>query len=143
MAISKQRSIRILVANHPKLMREAVVAAFASQPDIEIVGEVSDNAQIEDRVNQTTPDLLITTLDESGERPGICDAVLNMHPRMGIIGVSSSKNYIVCYKAILHIKSKSIESSEKSMLVAARNMVAGTLDFSEGTRTLHDKEGQS
>lgn len=119
-----------------------MLAAFTGQPDIEIVGEVSDNAKIEDRVNETLPDLLITTLDESGEPPAICDAVLNMHPRVGIIAVSSSKNYIACYRAILQVKSKNIESSEKSMLIAARDMVAGTLDFGEGIRVIQRKGRQ-
>lgn len=138
-----QRSIRILVANHPKLMREAVLAAFTGQPDIEIVGEVSDDAKIEDRVNETLPDLLVTTLEDAGKPPAICDVVLNMHPRLGIIAVSSGKNYIACYQAILQIKSKNIESSEKNMLIAARDMVAGTLDFGEGIRVIRSKGWQS
>jgi len=31
--------IRVLVANHPRLMREIVLTTFADQPDIEIVGK--------------------------------------------------------------------------------------------------------
>lgn len=58
--------IRILVANHPKLMREAIVATFADQSDVEIVGEVSDEAKIQDRVNETSPNLLVVSLDSSG-----------------------------------------------------------------------------
>jgi DNA-binding NarL/FixJ family response regulator len=68
MAMTK--SIRILVANHPKLMREAVFAAFAGQPDVEIVGEVSDEAEIRDRVKQTSPDLLVITLEDSEKALG-------------------------------------------------------------------------
>ena len=34
------RSIRILVANRPKLMRELILATLADEPGIEIVGEV-------------------------------------------------------------------------------------------------------
>jgi hypothetical protein len=30
----------VLVANHPRLMRELVMATIADQPDIEVVGEV-------------------------------------------------------------------------------------------------------
>lgn len=143
MAIPTQRSIRILVANHPKLMRDAVLAAFKGQPDIEIVGEVSDNAEIEDRVNQTSPDLLITTLEDTGARPAICDAVLKMHPRIRIMAISSRKNDIACYWAVLQIKSKNIEPSEESMLVAARHMVVGSADFDEEIKVWHHKGGQS
>jgi chemotaxis response regulator CheB len=119
-------SIRILVANHPKLMREAVVAAFADQPDVEIVGEVSDEAQINDRVNQTLPDLLVVTLDDSGKRPAICDTVLHAHPAVRIIAVSSAQNQSVCYWAVLQIQSKNIEPSEEGMLIAARSLAAAT-----------------
>jgi len=32
--------IRVLVANHPRLIRELVTATISDQPDIEVVGEV-------------------------------------------------------------------------------------------------------
>jgi DNA-binding NarL/FixJ family response regulator len=118
--------IRILVANHPRLMREAVLAAFANQPDVEIVGEVAHEAEIHDRVNQTLPDLLVVTLDDSGKRPAICDAVLYAHPGIRIIAVSSAQNRSICYWAVLQIQSKNIEPSEESMLMAARSMAAAT-----------------
>ena len=139
----KQRSIRILVANHPKLMRDAVLATFTGQPDMEIVGEVSDNAEVEDRVNQTSPDLLITTLDDTGERPAICDSVFKAHPRITIIAVSSRKNHISCYWAALQIKSKNIEPSEESMLLAAREMTSGVLDFGVGIKVCQRTGGPS
>ena len=123
MAINK--SIRILVANHPKLMREVILSTFADQPDIEIVGEVSNEAEIQDRVNQTLPDLLVVALDESGKRPPICHTVLNAHPEVRIIAVSSAQNRSICYWASLQIQSKNIEPSEEGILSAARNMAAG------------------
>ena len=36
-----ERATRILVANHPKLMREVILSALVGQPGIEVVGEVS------------------------------------------------------------------------------------------------------
>lgn len=124
-----QRSIRILVANHPKLMREAVLAVFANEPDIEIVGEVSDEAEIHDRVNQTLPDLLIISLEESEKRPPICDAILKAHPEIRIIAISSTENHTVCYWTNQQIKCKNIEPSEKNMLTAARSMMADKSEF--------------
>jgi DNA-binding NarL/FixJ family response regulator len=121
-----EKMIRILVANHPKLMREAVLAAFADQTDLEIVGEVSDEAEIQERVNQTSPDLLVVTLDGSGKRPAICDTVLNAHPRIRIIAVSSAQNRSIYYWASLQIQSKTIEPSEEGMLTAARGMTAAS-----------------
>ena len=120
------KTIRILVANHSKLMREAILAAFADQADLEIVGEVSDEAEIQERVNQTSPDLLVVTLDSPGKRPAICDTVLTAHPQMRIIAVSSAQNRSIYYWASLQIQSKTIEPSEQGMLTAVRGMAAAS-----------------
>lgn len=125
--------IRVLVANHPKLMREAVLAAFADQPDIVIVGEVSNEPEIQDRVNQTSPNVLVITLDDPEKRPAICDAVLHAHPDLRIIAVSSTKNRSICYWATIQIQSKSIEPSEKGMLLAVHSMATAKPDFREAS----------
>ena len=112
---------RILVANTPRLMREAVVATLADQPDIEIVGEVSDEAEILQRVHATLPDLLVVALDESGTRPQICDRVLREHPGVRILAVASRKDRTICYWASFDIHSDDIESSPAGILSAVRN----------------------
>ncbi len=50
-----EKSIRVLVANHPRLLRETILATFADQPDIEIVGEVTDEGEIFENVSRTLP----------------------------------------------------------------------------------------
>jgi len=64
-----EKVTRILVANRPKLMRDVVLATLADQPGIEIVGEVSDEAEILKQVRDTRPDLLVIALDETEQRP--------------------------------------------------------------------------
>ena len=86
------RSIRILVANRPKLMRELMLATLSDEPGIEIVGEVSDEAEIRQRVRQTSPDVLVIALDEPGKRPDICDTLLRDQPGLRIIAVASQQN---------------------------------------------------
>lgn len=49
------RSIRVLVANRPKLMRQVILSTLADEPGIEIVGEVANDAEIANRVHQTSP----------------------------------------------------------------------------------------
>ena len=112
---------RILVANAPRLMREAVVATLADQPDIEIVGEVSDEAEILTRVHATLPDLLVVALDESGARPQICDQVLREYPALRILAVASRKDRTICYWASFAIHSDDIESSPAGILSAVRS----------------------
>ena len=116
------RSIRILVANRPKLMRELILATLADEPGIEIVGEVSDEAEIRDRVNKTSPDLLVIALDEPAKRPHICDTLLRDHPSLRIIAVASQQNCSVFYWASFDIHSSQIEPSEQGILNAVRNV---------------------
>jgi DNA-binding NarL/FixJ family response regulator len=116
------RSIRILVANRPKLMRELILATLSDEPGIEIVGEVSDEAEIRQRVRQTSPDLLLIALDEPAKRPDICDTLLRDQPGLRIIAVASQQNCSVFYWASFDIHSSQIEPSEQGILNAVRNI---------------------
>jgi len=116
------RSIRILVANRPKLMRELILATLADEPGLEIVGEVAEEADIRQRVQQTLPDLLVIALDEPAKRPGICDTLLRDYPKLRIIAVASQENCSVFYWASFDIHSSQIEASEQGILNAVRNI---------------------
>ena len=119
--------IRILVANRPRLMRELLLATLADRPNIEIVGEVSSEAEIPASVKRTAPDLLLISLDDLGKRPRICDTVLRANPDVRIIAVASEHNRSVCYWASLQldIHSSDIEPSEEGILGVVRNINEG------------------
>jgi chemotaxis response regulator CheB len=119
------KTIRILVANRPRLMRELILAVFADQPDIEIVGEVADDAEIPATVKQTNPDFLVIALDNPSERPAVCDTVLRQHPEMRIIAVAPNQNCSVHYWASLSIHSTNIEASEEGILSTVRKQESG------------------
>ena len=116
-----ERPIRVLVANRPKLMRELIIETFVDQPDITVVGEVTEEAQIADRVQETNPDFLIIALDDPRERPAICDEILRMHPEVGVIAVAAHSNETVRYWASFSIHASVMESSEEAILGAIRN----------------------
>jgi chemotaxis response regulator CheB len=115
-----EKAIRVLVANRPRMMRELILATFADQPDIEIVGEVANDEEIPKTVEKTMPDLVVVALEEPGRRPPVCDVVLRQHPEIKIIGVDTKQNYSVFYWASLDIHSSDIEASEEGLLNAAR-----------------------
>jgi DNA-binding NarL/FixJ family response regulator len=117
--------IRVLLANRPKLMRETLLAMLSEQPWIEVVGEVSNDAQIPGRVKESLPDLLVIAVDEPGKRPSICDSLLRQHPELRIIAVAPYQNYSVCYWASLDIRSDDIEASEEGFLSAVRRVAEG------------------
>jgi chemotaxis response regulator CheB len=121
-----EKAIRVLVANRPRLMRETILSIFADQPDIEIVGEVEDEAEIFESVKKTLPHFVVVALDNPGERPPICDRLLRERPEVRVIAVSQAKNYVVYYWASLDIHSSSIEASEEGVLGAVRNKLVTT-----------------
>lgn len=115
-----EKSIRVLVANRPRLNRELILSTFADQRDIEVVGEVADESDIFEKVGETRPDFVVIALDEPGERPAICDALLRVHPEVRVIAVATAQNYVVFYWASLDIHSSTIEASEEGLLGALR-----------------------
>ena len=115
-----EKSIRVLVANRPRLNRELILSTFSDQRDIEVVGEVGDESAIFEKVSETRPDFVVIALDEPGERPAICDALLRVHPAVRIIAVATAQNYVVYYWASLDIHSSTIEASEEGLLGALR-----------------------
>ncbi len=121
------RAVRILVANQPKLMRELIMATLSDEPGIEIVGEVSDEADIRHQVRQTEPDLLVIALDQPTKRPDICDTLLRDQPGLRIIAVASQENCSVFYWASFDIHSSQIEPSEQGILDAVRNIAPGSV----------------
>ncbi len=121
------RSVRVLVANQPKLMRELIVATLSDEPGIEIVGEVSDESEIRQQVHDASPDLLLITLEEPTKRPGICDTLLRDRPGLRIIAVASQENCSVFYWASFDIHSSQIEASEQGILDAVRNITPGSV----------------
>ncbi|MGD0966051.1 MAG: hypothetical protein ABSA57_19375 [Candidatus Acidiferrales bacterium] len=116
-------AIRVLVANKPRLMRELVLATISDQPDIEIVGQIQDDAEIEQAVRETQPDFVIVALDDSDRLPHSCRILLEQHPHLRVIAIASNRESTMCYWASLNIESNRIESSEESVLSALRGKV--------------------
>jgi DNA-binding NarL/FixJ family response regulator len=112
--------IRVLVANRPRLIRELVMATISDQPDIEIVGEIQQEAELEHAVEETRPDFLIVALERSNSLPEICKTILRNHPQMRVIAIAADRNSSMFYWTSLCIESNQIEASEAGVLSAIR-----------------------
>jgi AmiR/NasT family two-component response regulator len=77
------KRVRVLVANHPRLMRELVMATIADQPDIEVVGEVQNEAELADIVEQVQPDVLIIAFDGQGAQVIVNDPFIDHDEHAG------------------------------------------------------------
>lgn len=120
--------IRVLVANRPRLMRDLVLATISDQPDIEVVGEIQDDASILRVVEQCRPDFLIIALDKPEDRPHICDQLLDRFPHLGILALAPERNNSVFYWASLDIRSNKVETSEDGILSALRGRTLPVVD---------------
>jgi DNA-binding NarL/FixJ family response regulator len=115
------RKIRVLVANRPRLMREMVLATIADQPDIEVVGETQNDADIAELVDTTRPDFLIISLDQGEARPELCGFLLGQYPKMKVLAVAPQENSTILYSAFIDIRAKRVENSEQGLLNSLRN----------------------
>jgi AmiR/NasT family two-component response regulator len=114
------KRVRVLVANQPRLMRELIVTTIADQPDIELVGEVGNQADVIEVVEQVRPDVLILGMDRRGEHNAQCGFLLGRYPEMRILALAPEQNRALFYWAIVDIRSKPLESSEAGILNAVR-----------------------
>jgi len=114
------KNVRVLVANRPRLIRELILATIADQPDIEVVGEVQDEADILVAVEEQRPDFLIVALDNPRARPPVCDMLLSKFPNMKILALAPERNSSVFYWASIDIHSFSVEASEEGILGVLR-----------------------
>ena len=122
------KKIKVLLANRPRLMRELLFATISDQPDIEIVGEIEQDADIEPFLDRAQPDFLVIAMTNSGERPSLCDHILERHPHVKILAIAPDSNISMFYWASLDIHSTSVEASEEGLLSTLRNspqMVGG------------------
>lgn len=112
--------IRVVVANHPRLMRELIIQAIVDQPDIEVVGEVKNEGEIVGAVDGTHPDILIIALDESNRRPPLCDTLIRRYPEMRILALAAERNCSVFYWGAFEIHETPVEASEAGILSTLR-----------------------
>lgn len=114
------KRVRVLVANRPRLMRELVLSTISDKPDIEIVGEVVDDSNLAEVIEQVQPDVLILAIDEPEKRMGQCGFLLGRYPQMRILALAPEQNLGIFYWAIIDIRTKPLESSEAGILNAVR-----------------------
>ncbi len=113
--------IRVLVANRPQLMRELVLATISDQPDITIVGEIRDEAEIAGAVEEAQPDFVIMALGRLDERPALCADLMGRFPHLRIIALAPERNSSIFVWAVVNVQSTTIECSQEGILDALRS----------------------
>jgi DNA-binding NarL/FixJ family response regulator len=121
-----ESSVRVLVANRPRLLRELVLSTLSEQAGISIVGEAENERDIPSLVAETKPDFLLIASDESSRRPPLCDQLLKEFPALRVIAVAPNTNVGVLYWASLEIHSTTMEASEEALLGVMRGKTTRT-----------------
>lgn len=112
--------MRVVVANQPRLMRELILETVRLQPDIEVVAEVQNEADIVRTVDEKRPDYLIVALDEFDKYPAVCDVLLHRYPRMKVLALAAGRNVSLFFWASFNVESISVEPSEDGILSTLR-----------------------
>jgi DNA-binding NarL/FixJ family response regulator len=115
------KRVRVLVANRPRLMRELVLAVISDQPDIEVIGELQNENDLAEAIEEARPDILILALDDANQRVAQCGFLLGRYPQMKILALAPEKNRGMFYWATVDVRTKPLESSEAGILSALRD----------------------
>lgn len=80
--------IRVLLANHPMMIPDAIRQLVAEQNDIEVVGDCRGPMKILQETGRTKADAVVLAHDR-GDDSGLCSQLLSVYPDLAILSVAS------------------------------------------------------
>ena len=92
-----QEKIRVLIANSTRMLRDVLYDTIREEPDIEVVGDVSEDRAILPATERTNPDCLIVPLNEPGAPMPICTEILAKRPHVRIVAIGDGTDVIAIY----------------------------------------------
>jgi AmiR/NasT family two-component response regulator len=93
----EQEKIRVLIANSTRICRDMLYDAIREEPDIEVVGDVSEENAIVPATERTNPDCLIVPLDAPGAAMPICTEILAKRPHVRIVAIGEGTDVVEIY----------------------------------------------
>src|SRR5260370_12756967 len=118
---SVAQAIGVAVANEGGMMGEVLAMSLASEEDVEVVGQISDEAEISRVIEETTPEFLIVSLDSRRFGPSAREDVLQRHPGIQIMAVASDGNSFTLFSASDGIRSMTYKGPEAEILNVMRS----------------------
>jgi DNA-binding NarL/FixJ family response regulator len=117
------RRVRVLLADIPHLLRASLERLLQHHRDIEVVETVIDPVELLIAVEDTQADVVVVTLPDSGEMPGICSHLFAEYPQLLILALSSDRTRACIYKQVTAVE-QLIDTSEEEILKAIRQAKA-------------------
>ena len=108
--------IRVLLANHPVMIPDAVRHLVERQPDVEIVGDCRGPMTILQEVGRTKADAVILMQAGSAE-PGLCSQLIAAYPDLTIMGLAADMKAAVVQQ--LRVQRRQLVTTQSEHLIAA------------------------
>jgi DNA-binding NarL/FixJ family response regulator len=93
----EQEKIRVLIVNSTRIWRDMLYDTIREEPDIEIVGDVSEENAIVLATERTDPDCLIVPLEQPGISMPICTQILVKRPHVRIVAIGEGTDVVEIY----------------------------------------------
>ncbi len=100
--------------------------SLAHEEDVEVVAQITQEAEISRTIEETMPEFLIVALDSQRFGPLAREAMLQRYPEMKILALASDGNSFRVYSASDGIRSVIHEGSEAEILKVMRSNTRGT-----------------
>ena len=93
----EQEKIRVLIANSTRIWRDMLYDTIREEPDIEVVGDVSEESAIVPATERTNPDCVIVPLDLPGAAMPMCTQILSKRPNVRIVAIGEASDVVEIY----------------------------------------------
>ena len=113
--------IRIAVANQPRMMRDLIAMSLAQEEDVEVVAQISDEAEISRLIEEIKPEFLIVSMDARRFGPLAREDMLQRHPELQIIALAADGNSFTLLSASDGIRSVVYKEPEAEILDVLRS----------------------
>jgi DNA-binding NarL/FixJ family response regulator len=79
---------QVLLAVESLLLRELLLDLLGREPDMEVVGEVTDPVDLLLAIEETQAKVVLHTFPDPEEPPGVCSHLFAEYPDLLVIGIS-------------------------------------------------------
>ena len=90
--------MRVLLANHPQLLREGLQRVLIAAPGVEVVGQATDPIKLLLAVRMAKPDVVILNQTNTADLSGVCSQLLDEFPDLKIILMSDDSQELVVWE---------------------------------------------